>query len=172
MNTIAPQYMFVNGKVTNAGKHIGNYKFGNEYSSGGAGGISTVDEYIEFLEGLRTYKLLKPKTLELMITDRLSEHQKRTYTKNATHGYGLGVRCPKGIKRYKDFGWGGAAGAYFGVDLENEITFYYGSHFRCSPADGLRTMLYSFIRAELVDDKEFEYIQNELKELHNYNLTY
>lgn len=172
IESIAEQYRFKSGKLENVGKHITSYKIGAEYASGGAGGISTVDDYIRFLEGLRTHKVLKPKTLRLMMTDRLSEHQKRTYWAKETHGYGLGVRCPKGDSRYNDFGWGGAASAFLAVDIENEISIYFGCHLLSSPAQGLRSMLYRFIHAELIDNKEFEDIQKELKALHNYNLTY
>ncbi len=172
IETIAPQYRFENGKAVNVGKPIVNYKIGSEYASGGAGGISTVDDYIKFLEGLRTHKLLKPETLKLMITDRLSEHQKRTYWTKDTHGYGLGVRCPKGDQKNIDFGWGGAAGAYLAVDTQNEISIYFGTHLLSSPSQGLRSMLYRFVRAELIDNSDFEDIFKDLKELYNYNLTY
>ena len=73
LESIAQQYRFEDGKAVNVGKPIINYKIGTAYASGGAGGISTVDDYIKFLEGLRTHKLLKPETLKLMMTDRLSE---------------------------------------------------------------------------------------------------
>ena len=49
------------------------------------------------------------------MTDRLSESQKETYWTKDSHGYGLGVRCPKGDEKYIDFGWGGAAGAYLRI---------------------------------------------------------
>jgi len=172
LGTLSEQYRFENGKPNNVGKNICGYKLGSEYASGGAGGISTVDDYIRFLEGLRTDKLLKPETLELMKTDRLSENQKRTYSKSDTHGYGLGVRCPKGDERYIDFGWGGAACAYLAIDMENEISIYFGAHLLSSPAQGLRLMIYRFIRAELTDDNEFEEIYKELKGLCDYNFTY
>lgn len=172
IGSIAEQYSFENGKPVNVGKHIVCYKLGTEYSSGGAGCISTVDDYIKFLEGLRTNKLLKPETLKLMMTDRLTNHQNRTYILRDTHGYGLGVRCPKENKKYVDFGWGGAASAYLAVDIDNEISIYFGCHLHSSPAQGLRSMLYRFIIAELYDENEFEDIQKELKELHNYDLTY
>ena len=172
IETIAPQYRFENDRDVNIGKPNVAYKLGSEYASGGAGCISTVDDYIRFLEGLRTHKLLKPKTLELMMTDRLSEHQKRTYWTRGTHGYGLGIRCPKGDKRYTDFGWGGAACAYLAVDVENEISLYFGAHVLSSPAQGLRTMLYRFVRAELLDSSELEGVYKDLREIHNYNLTY
>ena len=172
LNTIAKQYRFENGRAVNVGKNIVSYKLGSEYASGGAGGISTVDDYIKFLEALRTHKLLKPKTLKLMMTDRLTEWQKRTYWTQATHGYGLGVRCPKGDKQYTDFGWGGAACAYLAVDVENKISLFFGAHLLSSPAQGLRSMLYRFIRAELIDRGELDSLYKDLKELHNYNLTY
>jgi CubicO group peptidase (beta-lactamase class C family) len=172
LNTIAEQYRFENGRAVNVGKNIVSYKLGSEYASGGAGGISTVDDYIKFLEALRTHKLLKSETLKLMMTDRLTEWQKRTYWTQATHGYGLGVRCPKGDKQYTDFGWGGAACAYLAVDVENKISLFFGAHLLSSPAQGLRSMLYRFIRAELIDRGELDSLYKDLKELHNYNLTY
>ncbi len=172
LNTIAEQYRFENGRAVNVGKNIVYYKLGSEYASGGAGGISTVDDYIKFLEALRTHKLLKVETLKLMMTDRLTEWQKRTYWTQATHGYGLGVRCPKGNKQYTDFGWGGAACAYLAVDVENKISLFFGAHLLSSPAQGLRSMLYRFIRAELIDREELDSLYKDLKELHNYNLTY
>lgn len=33
-------------------------------------------------------------------------------------------------------------------------------------------MLYRFVRAELIDNSEFEDLYEDLKDLHNYNLTY
>ena len=124
IETITPQYRFEDGKAVNFGKPIFNYKIGTEYASGGAGCISTVDDYIAFLEALRTYKLLKPETVKLMMTDRLTEEQKRTYWTSPTHGYGLGVRCPKRDGKCIDFGWGGAAGAHLAIDIENRISLY------------------------------------------------
>ncbi len=172
IETIAPQYKFQNGKAINVGKKIVTYKIGSEYASGGAGCISTVDDYIKFLECLRTYKLLKPETVKLMASDRLTDGQRDTYWTKKTHGYGLGVRCSKGDKRYIDFGWGGAAGAYHATDIENGISIYFASHLLSSPAQGLRSMLYRFVRAELIDNSDFENIYADLKDLYNYNLTY
>lgn len=172
LNTLAAQYRFENGQATNVGKSIVNFKLGSEYASGGAGCISTVDDYISFLEALRTYRLLKPETVKLLSTDRLTEWQKRTYWSQATHGYGLGVRCPKGDPRYVDFGWGGAACAYLAIDVENKISLYFGMHLLSSPVQGLRSMVYRFIRGELIDRTELDGISKELKELHNYHLTY
>ena len=106
------------------------------------------------------------------MTDRLTDLQKRTYWSSSTHGYGLGVRCPMGDKRYVDFGWGGATCAYLAVDVENKISLYFGAHLLSSPVQGLRSMLYRFVRAELIDHRELDDLYKDLKELHNYNLTY
>ena len=171
IETIAPQYRFEKGKAVNVGKNILGYKIGKEYASGGAGGISTVDDYIKFLEGLRTYKLLKPETVKLMMADRLTDNQKRTYWTRETHGYGLGVRCTHPEKKNTDFGWGGAAGAYWAVDVENELSIYFGAHLISSPTQGFRSLLYRFIMTELTGGN-FEDLKNDLKDKLNYNLTY
>ena len=172
IESIAPQYRFEDGKAVCIGKLPYLYKIGSQYASGGAGCVSTVGDYIKFLEGLRTYQLLKPETLQLMITDRLSEHQKHTYWTSDTHGYGLGVRCSKGDERYVDFGWGGAASAFLAVDMQNEISLYFGCHLLSSPAQGIRSMLYRFVRAELIDTRELDDVYKDLEKLHHYHLTY
>ena len=172
LNTMAEQYRFENGKTVNVGKSITTYKIGSEFASGGAGGISTVDDYIKFLEGLRTYKLIKKETLELMMTDRLTEEQKRTYKRRANHGYGLGVRCPSGDEKYVDFGWGGAACAYLAVDVENKISVFLGTHVVFSPAQELRFYLYRFVRDELIDHSGVEDLYEDMNKLYDYHLTY
>ncbi len=170
--TLAEQYKFGDGQAANIGKSIVSYKLGSEFASGGAGCISTVDDYIKFSEALRTHRLLKPETLQLMMTDRLTEHQKRTYWTRETHGYGLGVRCPKAGGKYVDFGWGGAAGAYLAVDMTHHISLYFGAHLLTSPTQGLRSMLYRFVCAELFDESLLDGLYEDLKKLENYKLTY
>ena len=124
------------------------YKFGTEYESGGAGCISTAEDYIKFLEGLRTGKLLKPETVNLMSTNRLtSEQLKSYYVKN--YGYGLGVRCSMGNDNITDFGWGGAAGAYAFVDVKNKISAFYVQHVLNSPNTDYRRELAPIIQEAL-----------------------
>jgi len=174
IESVACQYRFEDGKLVNIGKEIPIFKFGTEYASGGAGAISTVDDFMKFLEALRKGELLKSETLQLMITDQLPDSIKHTYWTPETqdYGYGLGVRCPIGDEIRIDFGWGGAASAYFAIDLENEITLYFAGHLLSSPAQSLRSKLYRFIRAEILNEEEFKYIENDLKEIKDYNLTY
>ncbi len=170
--SIAEQYKFENETVVNIGKDITYFKMGSEYASGGAGGVSTTDDYIKFLEGLRCGVFLKPETLQLMITDRLTDAQKTTYWTRDTHGYGLGVRCHSEGEINTDFGWGGAAGAYLAIDIENEISLYFACHLHSSPGQGVRSLLYRFIRAELFDNSDFKNIQKEITGLYDYDLTY
>ena len=147
LGKIAAQYSFVQGKRMRLGPEIWGYKFGSEYASGGAGCISTVDDYIRFTEALRAGEtLLKRDTVRLMATGRLSEAQNATYNKAATHGYGLGVRTPK--QPFTDFGWGGAAGAYLAIDIPHGISIYHAQHMLHSPNHDLRNLVYEYVMAE------------------------
>lgn len=170
VENLAAQYAFQDGKLRNIGKHIDSHKLGSAYASGGAGAISTVDDYMRFLEGLRTYKLLKPETVKQMQTDRLTWEQKGDYWARNTHGYGLGVRCPKGDAIYTDFGWSGAAGACLAVDIENGISMYFALHVLTAPVQGLSAYLFWFIKAELYGIDDWDSIRRELKTYYNYDL--
>ena len=125
------------------------YRIGPEYASGGAGAVSTVDNYIRLLEALRTGKLLKPETIKMMTTDQLSDYQKRTFPPAKTRGYGLGVRVPIDSHPHTEFGWGGAAGAFWSVDLTHNMTIYYAQHVTLSPNNDLRSQIYSLAFDEL-----------------------
>ena len=141
LDKVSMQYRFNNeaNKAEIRPKTI-DYKLGTEYESGGAGCISTVDDYIKFLEGLRTGKLIKEETIVLMTTNHLTEEQRKNYWVEG-YGYGLGVRCPMDEGNITDFGWGGAAGAYLIIDLKNEITAFYAQHVLSSPVQDLKKQL-------------------------------
>lgn len=126
LDEVCEQYVFNKETNTpeNCGKAIQHFKFGSEHESGGAGGISTVEDYAKFLEALRTGKLISKETLDMMTTPQTTDEQ----YKNDFYGYGLGVRCPKAGSPATDFGWGGHAGAYLAVDRENEYSFFYAQH--------------------------------------------
>lgn len=127
LDEIINQYAYNEEKgVYERNKHI-PFKLGSEYESGGAGCISTVDEYIKFIEAMRIGDvILKKETIDMMATNQLDEKQLPTYG-NPAYGYGLGQRCPKDDTR-SDFGWGGAAGAFYAIDRKNGITVYLGTH--------------------------------------------
>lgn len=105
------------------------YRLGSEYESGGAGLLTSVNDYIKFLEALRTGKLVKPETLELMTSNQLTTEQEKSKGVG-DYSYGLGLRVPAkdGVT---DFGWGGAAGAYLAIDPKNELSIFYAQHVFC-----------------------------------------
>jgi len=136
---LAVQYCYDEklGRAVDCGR--GNqYIMGPQYASGGAGLVSTVEDYMRFLEALRTDALLRPDTLRLMTTDQLSESSRRTYGFAAHHGYGLGLRCPYGDLKATDFGWDGAAGAFAMVDRTRDLSLIYVQHLLDSPHFGAR----------------------------------
>lgn len=116
----------------------GNYYiFSNEYESGGAGLISTPDDYLKFLDGLISGKILSKYTLQMMTTNQLNDEQ-MVEAKNSWvfrgFGYGLGVKVhtdkstsdnnvPLGV-----FGWSGAAGSMPIADIKNGLTIFYEQH--------------------------------------------
>lgn len=145
-----------------------SYRIGSQYQSGGAGAVSTVEDFIRLLEAVRTGKLLKPETVALMGTDRLTDYQKRTYPVSETRGYGLGVRTPKDGHPHKEFGWGGAAGAFWSIDLSLNMSIFYVQHVLASPNNDLRARIYSVAFDELTASKtDSAERSEELK-----NLTY
>ena len=106
------------------------FRFGTKYESGGAGCISTVDDYIKFLEAIRTYKLLKKETVDMLSTNRLTKEQIEmpTYWVTDKRGFGLGQQCPWEESTREDFGWGGAAGAHYFIDRTRNLSVYLGTH--------------------------------------------
>lgn len=132
---LAPQYRFdpVSGGAVDCGR--GNqYILGPQYASGGAGLVSTVEDYMLFLEALRTHTLFdRPETLQIMITDQLSDSSRKTYGFRAHHGYGLGLRCPYNGLKATDFGWDSTAGAFAAVDRTRDMSFFYVQHLLDSP---------------------------------------
>ena len=150
LGEVCEQYRY-NGaekKYVNVGHEIQTYKLGSEYESGGAGAVSTVDDYMLFLEAMRLGKILREETQALMTKNHLSEKQRATYWGGAGYGYGLGIRVPLGDGKRTDYGWGGAAGAFAAVDPVNDITVYYSQHVIASRFGPIRK---DFIEAAKLD---------------------
>ena len=127
LGEVINQYRFVEGKGPVETDKTIVYKLGSKYESGGAGCISTVDDYIKLQEALRIGDIiLKKSTVDMMATNQLTEEQNRSYG-NPGYGYGLGQRCPMASDKF-DFGWGGAAGAYYAIDRTNGISVCLATH--------------------------------------------
>ncbi len=128
--TIIPIYRLDNEtrEMVNCTHQPHDYIIGSEYASGGAGGVSTVEDYIKYLEAMRKGDvILKKETIDMMCVNQFTDEQLKRYW-HPEYGYGLGVRCTKGNDDITDFGWGGAAGAYLVIDRVNNITLYYAQH--------------------------------------------
>lgn len=146
LDEVSAHYTFDNEKkIATPCSKMQTYRLGTEYASGGAGCVSTVNDYIKFLEGMRTGKILKEETIKLMTTSCLGEFQLEGYWVDG-YGYGLGVRCPNGENDVTDYGWGGAAGAYLVIDPEKEITMYYSQHLLNSPNHSIRMKVYPLVK--------------------------
>lgn len=124
-----------------------NYVFSPQYTSGGAGLVSTLTDYSRLVDALANggmgangTRILREDTVRLMATDRLSKAQYTEFTHTRYgYGYGLGVRVRRlddsNPGKYVEFGWDGAAGAYAMCDLSNRLAVVYVQHVRnCMPA--------------------------------------
>ena len=110
------------------------------YVSGGAGLISTVEDFAIFADTLASggtaangYRLIKPETIEKMKEiqfDCLDIKSTYTCPQGEDYGYGLGVRVRKAVAECGipkgEFGWDGAAGSYILVDTDNGISITMG----------------------------------------------
>ncbi len=146
IDSICSQYrMNNNGELENCGKEIqNNFKMGTEYESGGAGLISTVEDCIKFLEGLRANKILGRDMVEKMHTNQILNADDSDYwPKENGYSYGFGVRSSKNKDdNITDFGWGGLAGAYATIDTINNYTIFFAMHvINASELDGRKGIL-------------------------------
>ncbi|MBO4898511.1 MAG: beta-lactamase family protein [Clostridia bacterium] len=133
---------FRNGKVVDTG--LSNHLvFGDEYDSGGAGIITTADDYALFSAalanggmGLNKNRILSSSTIELLKQNQLNEKQLPYYNwpQLKGYGYGLGVRtmidkaAGGSPGSMNEFGWGGAAGATVLIDTDLNLAAFYSHH--------------------------------------------
>ncbi|MBE6597471.1 MAG: beta-lactamase family protein [Ruminococcaceae bacterium] len=150
MSRVAPQYSLTKGKVERITVE-NEYVIGSEYECGGGGCISTVDDFIIFLEALRKGEILRSETVDMMTENRFSASELRRYW-IPNYGYGLGVRCSKGNDGITDFGWGGAAGAFLFIDRENELSGFYAQHVRRSGIEDEWLSLVPMVKSEFLWD--------------------
>lgn len=152
------------GKFINVGKAV-SHILGEEYDSGGAGIITSVSDYAKLMAALAGYgqgltgeRILAPRTVDLMRTNRLTEELLKEFSwkQLVGCGYGLGVRthidpARSGvISNLGEFGWGGAAGATGIIDPAINLGVFYAQH-TLNPREEyyqprLRNVVYSCLR--------------------------
>ena len=119
------------------------YVFGPDYDSGGAGVVTTVDDYVKFAYAMTNYgvglndaRILSKATVNLMRTNTLPVGSQKyedcsCWMSNHEYGYGFGVRTKIGVGRggnltsIGEFGWDGAAGFMVSIDPEKQLTIVY-----------------------------------------------
>lgn len=117
------------------------YTFNASYESGGAGLITTTEDYAKFVTGIACGKVLSMDTINEWRGRLLVGKAKATFESMGRIGYNyaLGVQvivdttnvgCPAGI-----YGWDGAAGAACFMDPDRRIAMVYVQHVKgCGPA--------------------------------------
>lgn len=124
-----------------------NYVLSDRYESGGAGLISTADDYMKFLDAMcgagenaDGVRILRPETVDAIRRPQLSGASRQDFDQFGRIGYSYGLGCRTLVEREKsgsrspvgEFGWDGAAGAYALIDAENELAIFYVQHVRGS----------------------------------------
>ncbi len=123
--------------------------------SGGAGLLSTADDYTRFLQTLLNggeldgERILSPKTVELMTVNHVGD----LFRGGSGFGLGFSIVLDVGTfgmpASYGEYGWGGAYHTTYWVDPEEDLVVTYMSQLR--PAAGLddheklRTLIYQAI---------------------------
>lgn len=120
-----------------------SFIFGEEYDSGGAGVITTAEDYAKFTaalagkgKGVNGERILSEGTVRLMSENQLTEAQTKDFSwaQLTGYGYGLGVRTLVDIAKSGttgnagEFGWGGAAGANVLVDTKENLSMFFVQH--------------------------------------------
>ena len=118
------------------------FQFTDGYESGGAGLISTVNDYARFARALSLggEGVLKPESVKLLSSPVLgSIHVDNGFTcvQGSDYGYGLGVRVRRVPTEWGlpvgEFGWDGAAGSYLMIDPTRRVAVVLGMHLRNWP---------------------------------------
>ncbi|MDD6734750.1 MAG: serine hydrolase [Clostridiales bacterium] len=115
------------------------FMLSKNYESGGAGLISSTEDYIKLPDALANdgvgktgNRILTRESIDRLRKDELSDELKIGFTKGPEYSYGLGFRTLV-TKKYGaksplgEFGWDGARGCYYLIDPENHIAIYYST---------------------------------------------
>ena len=134
-------YYYDNGFIKN--KLENSLVFSKNWYSGGAGVISTANDYYKFVKTLANGggKLLKEDTVKAIRTksvEGLNINNNFTCVQGDDYSYGLGVRTRTKPTEYGlpigEFGWDGAAGSYLMVDPINNISVFIAMHVELWPS--------------------------------------
>lgn len=149
LDRMADQYIWdgQNNQIIKMEK-INCFRLSENYESGGAGLLGSVNDYIRFADALCNYgesgegiRILKKESVELMRTNQLSPLQQQEFCgqekKKKGYSYALGMRTK--IEKVPEnpsspigeFGWDSMGGAYVLMDTENRLAIFYAQHVLC-----------------------------------------
>ena len=168
MSRIAVGYDYIN--VTNTSKLVterNEYSLVPGFESGGAGILSTVNDYAKLVDTLACggtsadgYYLMSPETVTLMGTNQLTPSALADFcSEPRKYGYGWGY-CGRvhirpevslALAPAGEFGWDGAAGCLMSVDPEREITIFYAQQALGSPFTYYHRLLTNIVHSSLHD---------------------
>lgn len=164
LNNLAVQFQCDEKGNINPIEPVCQYQLSEKYESGGAGLISTTEDYAKFADTIACggvskdgKRIIKAKTIDIIKTNLLCPQGLKDIEETMGrkgYGYGVGMqilmkpraakaKAPKGV-----FGWDGAAGSCIIMDTENKLSLVYTMHVRnCGMAYGevhprLRDFLY------------------------------
>lgn len=140
---LAPQYEYNDALGKPVRKDGNGFRVGTEFESGGAGLLSTVSDYVLFLNALTNrgtspngVRILSPAAVDLMRTNHLTESTRDNFSweQLAGYGFGLGVRThiskanSGSLSPLGEFGWCGLAGCLAIIDPDSQLTVMYAQH--------------------------------------------
>lgn len=116
-----------------------HFNLSDDYESGGAGLVSSIEDYALFLDamacggmGKNGSRILRPESISMMGTNQLSGQALEDFhSVRVGYGYGLGVRvhmdptASGSLSSIGEFGWDGAAGGFSMVDPKNKLSLTY-----------------------------------------------
>ncbi len=119
----------------------------NDYESGGAGLVCTIEDYSIFAKMLANgglsstgKRIVDEKILREMASEQIGQlniENQFTCVQGSDYGYGFGVRVRKVATDWGlpqgEFGWDGAAGSYLMIDPINKVSIVIGMNVRNWP---------------------------------------
>lgn len=143
LNRFAQNYIWdedINSLVPFEKSHLGEY-YGEDvrFESGGAGLVSTIDDYSHFSMMMinngeyNGKRILGRKTIEFMLTDKLNKDQKSEFIWDGMKGYGYGSLMRILINKEEavtnaslgEFGWDGWTGNHVSMDEKEKLVLLY-----------------------------------------------
>lgn len=115
------------------------YRISKNYESGGAGLISSAEDYVKLVDALANLgmgktgnRILSAQSVDRLRKDELTDVMKKDFWRGPDYSYGLGFRTlvskENGAKSpIGEFGWDGARGCYYFIDTENRLAVFYAT---------------------------------------------